>query len=206
LERKSATSAWMGVAFCMALGLAAMVLAAFGTGTTGLRRALDVTARFSFALFWLAYAGSALAALFGPAFRPVARRGRDLGLAFASAHLVHVGLVAWLFRISLQPPVSDSAFTFFAIGLIWTYLLALLSIGRLSRMLGPARWRILRTVGLEYIALAFLVDFINHPLHLNAKSLLGYLPFSALALTGTLMRIAAWARRRQAGRQAAVAG
>ena len=203
MERGSATGLWMGAALCAAIGLATATLAVYGVGTTGLRRALDVTARFSFVVFWPAYAGSALATLFGPAFQGLARRGRDLGLSFASAHLVHVGLVVWLFRISLQPPISGGMFAFFAIGLLWTYLLALFSIRHLSRMLGPVRWRILRTVGLEYISFAFLIDFINHPIHLNAKSLLGYLPFSTLAVIGTMLRIAAWVRPRQ---RAAVQG
>ncbi|HJS87201.1 MAG TPA: hypothetical protein VJ779_17230 [Acetobacteraceae bacterium] len=197
MQRRSATGLWMGAALCAAVALAALTLAACGIGPTGLRRALEVTARFSFVLFWLAYAGSALAALFGAAFQSLARRGRDLGLAFASAHLVHAGLVVWLFRISPQPPVTGATFAFFTIGLVWVYLLALLSIKRLSGMLGPLRWRILRTVGLEYISLAFLFDFINHPIHLDAKSLLGYVPFATLAVTGTILRIAAWMHRRQ---------
>jgi hypothetical protein len=196
MERRSATGVWMGMALCAAILLASATLAACGIRTTGLRRALEVTARFSFLLFWLAYAGSALAALFGPTFQGLARRGRDLGLAFASAHLVHVGLVVWLFRISRQPPVTGATFAFFAVGLMWVYLLALFSIGRLSRMLGAARWRVLRTIGLEYISFAFLFDFINHPVHLEAKSLLGYLPFSTLAVAGTMLRVAAWARPR----------
>jgi len=56
--------------------------------------ALRATARWSFLLFWLAYAGGALATLFGPKFQALAHRGRDFGLSFASAHLVHLGLVA----------------------------------------------------------------------------------------------------------------
>ncbi len=197
MKRGSATGAWMGAALCAAIGVAGVTLAAWGTGTTGVRRALDATARFSFLLFWLAYAGSALAHLFGSPFQRLARRGRDLGLAFASAHLVHVGLVVWLFRISLQPPVSEQTFVFFGVGIFWTYLLALFSIRRLSQTLGPVRWRVLRTVGLEYISFAFLTDFINHPIHLNAKSLLGYLPFLALSVIGTTLRIVAWIRSRQ---------
>lgn len=139
--------------------------------------------------------GGALAALFGSPFQAVARRGREFGLAFASAFLVHVGLVVWFYRISAQPPLSTAAFVFFAIGAAWTYLLALFSIRRLSQALGPRRWRILRVVGLEYIAFAFLVDFVAHPLRGDAKSLLGYLPFSILAVVGTVLRLAAWARR-----------
>ena len=185
----------MGAAFCAALGLAAAVLATRGTDATGIRRALAVTARFSFLLFWLAYAGGALAALFGPTFQAVARRGRELGLAFAAALLTHVGLVVWLYQVSAQPPVSRTSFVFFAVGLMWTYLLALFSIKPLSRALGAGRWRVLRLVGLEYISFVFLSDFVTHPLHGSAKSLLGYLPFSILAVTGTALRLAAWARR-----------
>ena len=123
---------------------------------------------------------------------------RDAGVRsafFASALLVHVGLVAWLYHISAQPPVSTATFVFFGIGLMWTYLLALFSIRRLSQALGPGRWQLLRLVGLEYVAFAFLSDFITHPLHGDAKSLLGYLPFSILGVTGTTLRLAAWTRR-----------
>ena len=55
---------WIGSAFCAALGLAALVLAALGPGERGTIAALQVTARFSFLLFWLAYAGGAMTALF----------------------------------------------------------------------------------------------------------------------------------------------
>jgi hypothetical protein len=56
--------------------------------------ALELTARWSFLLFWLAYAGNAVAILFGAQLAA----GREFGLAFASAHLVHIGLVVWLFH------------------------------------------------------------------------------------------------------------
>jgi len=65
--------------------------------------ALRATARWSFLLFWLAYAGGALATLFGPKFQALAHRGRDFGLSFASAHLVHLGLVARLYYVSPSP-------------------------------------------------------------------------------------------------------
>lgn len=94
---------WMGSAFCVALGLATLTLAALGSGEQGTIAALKVTARFSFLLFWLAYAAGAMTTLFGPAFGPLKRRGREFGLAFASAHLVHLGLVAWLTYIGAAP-------------------------------------------------------------------------------------------------------
>jgi hypothetical protein len=79
---------WMGAAFLIAFAFAAIVLAIFGAGDRGTELALRVTARWSFLLFWLAYCGGAIAWLCGPGLAGLARRGRELGLAFASAQLV----------------------------------------------------------------------------------------------------------------------
>ncbi|HXA90245.1 MAG TPA: hypothetical protein VNW96_17090, partial [Mycobacterium sp.] len=46
---------WMGSAFAANAVLAAIVLAVFGAGKLGTGHALQITARFSFLLFWLAY-------------------------------------------------------------------------------------------------------------------------------------------------------
>src|SRR5262249_7641029 len=108
------------------------------------------------------YSGGALTALFGARFQPLKERPRDFGLAFAAAHLVHIGLVGWLCWIGAAPPVP--LFIFFGIALIFTYLLALFSIGDLHRALGPRSWWLLRTIGMNYIAFAFFVDFMKSPL------------------------------------------
>src|ERR1700739_2690181 len=59
----------MGAAFLIAFVLAIIVLAVFGAGEHGTDLALRVTARWSFLLFWLAYAGRAMAWLCGPRAR-----------------------------------------------------------------------------------------------------------------------------------------
>ncbi len=184
---------WMGSAFCVALVLAALALAALGPGVHGTVLALKVTARFSFLLFWLAYAAGAMTALFGPAFEPLKRRGREFGLAFASAHLVHLGLVAWITYIGDAP--SRGVFLFFGVAALWTYLLALLSIPRLQKALGSKGWWYLRVVGLNYIALAFARDFLGYPQFGSFKYLLGYLPFAALSVVGPLLCLAAFVQR-----------
>jgi hypothetical protein len=184
---------WMGSAFCAALGLTALVLAALGPGEHGTIVALQVTARFSFLLFWLAYAGGAMTAVFGPAFEPLKRRGREFGLAFASAHLVHLGLVAWLTYIGHAP--SLGVFLFFGIAVLWVYLVALFSIPRLQASLGPNGWWILRVVGLNYIAFAFAKDFLGDPQFGSFKYLVTYLPFAALSVVGPLLRLAAFVHR-----------
>src|ERR1700733_3193926 len=175
---------WMGSAFCAALGLAALALAALGPGVHGTIVALKVTARFSFLLFWLAYAAGAMTTLFGPAFEPLKRRGREFGLAFASAHLVHLGLVAWITYIGHAP--ARGVFLFFGIAVLWTYLLALFSIPRLQKALGSKGWWFLRVVGLNYIAYAFATDFLGYPQFGSFRYLVGYLPFAALSVVGPL--------------------
>ena len=186
-------ASWMASALVTALLLAAAVLAVFGVEPAGIAKALQVTARFMFVPFWLAYAGGALARLLGPAFQPLARRGRELGLAFASALLVHLGLVAWLWAVSERPPVSAGTALFFGSAAACTYLLALLSIQRVQRALDPQLWRIFRLLAMEFIVLAFITDFRHAGLRLSVKALLVYQVFLALIALGICLRLTSWA-------------
>jgi hypothetical protein len=183
----------VAAAFLVAFALTAVVLAVFGTGARGTELALQTTARWSFVLFWLAYIGGAAADLFGPYFDELARHRREFGLAFASAQLVHVGMVLWFFRIATEPV---GAMIFFWAGIVCTYLLALFSWTRLRDALGPRLWRISRTLMIEYIALVFAVDFILDPLQTDGLS--GYpptyLPFALMLVGGAGLRLAAFAR------------
>ena len=183
----------MASAFCAALSLAVMTITLLGAGERGTDDALLLTARLSFMLFWLAYSGGAIAALFGPGFRVFKERARDFGLAFASAHLVHVGLVLWLCKIGAAP--AFGTFVFFGIALAWTYLLAALSIDRLHRAVGRTGWWLLSTAGLNYIAFAFAVDFMRYPSRGVALYLVGYVPFAVLSVAGPVLRVAAWLLR-----------
>jgi len=188
---KLTTAWWMGTAFGAAACLAAIVLAVFGTNERGTDIALQATARWSFLLFWGGYTGSAMATLFGPNFQAIKRHGRDFGLAFASAHLVHVALIAWLCWIGAAP--ATGTFVFFGIALVGTYLLALLSIRRLQQMLSRTSWWWTRTVCMNYIAYAFAVDFWKHPLQGEAKHIVVYLPFAILSVAGPILVFASFA-------------
>jgi hypothetical protein len=195
----------MGVAFAVAAALAIGVLGATGADPKAIGPALRVTARWSFLLFWLAYTVGPMAVLFGRAFAPLARRGREFGLAFAAAHLVHIGLLVWLYRVSPRPPLSMPVFVFFSVGIFCTYLLAVLSFGGLSQALGPRLWRVVRLVGMNYILLAFARDFVPPMLHPDPgfARLVAYGPFALLSVAAPLLYLAAAARRRPGAGHAA---
>jgi hypothetical protein len=176
-------------AFCAAFCLAVMCLAFVGSGQRGTDIALQATGRLSFLLFLPAYAGSAAAAVFGPRCQWLKHHARNFGLAFAAAHLVHLGLVGWLCWIGAAPPLS--AFIFFGIAVAFTYIFALFSIDSLTPVLGSrSRW-LLWTVGLNYIAYAFAVDFISDPLGGSPEHVAEYLPFAILAICGPVLRLSA---------------
>lgn len=179
----------MGAAFIAAAVVAAIVLIVFGTGKAGIIAALQITARFSFLLFWLAYAGGGLALLFGTWLRPLQRHGRDFGFAFASAHLVHIALVVWLCWIGATP--GRDVFVFFVPPLIVVYALALFSLQPLRQALGRTLWALLRTVGMTYIAYAFAVDFLGAPFSGNTTRIAMYAPFAILSVAGPLLHLLA---------------
>ena len=187
----TSTASWMAVGFFVALVLAAVVLAKYGVRERGAAVGLQLTARWSFLLFWFAYAGSAMARLFGARFDALARRGRDFGLAYASAQVVHVSLVLWIFYLA---PDKNGGMVFFWVGILCTYLLALFSIPGFREALGPQLWRAYRAAALEYIALAFAADFILGPLQATQAIkywALRYLPFVLLLIGGVGLRLAA---------------
>jgi hypothetical protein len=196
-QRGADTALWMGAAFFAALALAIAVLAVTGTNQRGIGAALRATGRLSLLLFWPAYAGGATAAFFGPRFAILLRHGREFGLAYASAQLVHFGLVGWLLSTS-DGPLAERLMPFFAVGIVWTYLLALSSTDGIGDMLGTGLLPILRTAGVEYIALLFFADFVLSPIgNRGGENLIVYLPFSVLISVGLLLRAAAWVRRRR---------
>jgi hypothetical protein len=187
---------WMSAAFLAACGLAAATLVNQGTGQDGTDVALKVTARWSYCWFLPAYTGGALAALFGERLRPLARRGREFGLAFASAHTVHIFMVAWLYYVLYpSPAVGITSAVYFGTALVLMYLLALFSIPTLQSKLPPRIWWALVTLGMDYIAIAFLRDFLKDPFGHGLKHILIYSPFIILGFVAALLRAMGYVMR-----------
>src|ERR1700760_2710796 len=119
---------WIGVALGVALLATCLVLGLAGASEKPTRLALEITARWSFLLFWLAYSGNALAQLTG--WQRIGGHGRELGLSFAAAHIVHIGLVVWLSYLLGRIALTGGLLIFFLVGLFFVYLLAALSFCR----------------------------------------------------------------------------
>jgi hypothetical protein len=185
---RETTWLWIAAATAAALLLAAASLGARGAGRGGTDLGLFSTGRLAFLLFLPAYAGGAMATLFGAAFQPVRRRGRVLGLAFAAVLVVHLTFVAWLCVIGAPPALAT--FVQFGIAVGFIVPITLLSIGRLQGVLGPRAGWLLRAVGLNYVAYVFAADFLNHPLHGGIVHVATYLPFAVLSLLGPAIWVA----------------
>jgi hypothetical protein len=86
---------------------------------------------------------------------------------------------------------------FFWVGILFTYLLALISLPQLRNVLGVRLWRVILNVGLEYIALVFAADFIIIPLQVSGfvSYPLSYVPFALMLLAGVAFRLGAFARQ-----------
>jgi len=139
-----------------------------------------------------------MAILFGPAFAELARQARALGLAFATALAVHIGLVVWLGVVIGQIPLQGGLLWFFLVALFFTGLLALMSFGIGIRRLGPL-WRPLLLLATTYILIAFGRDFVLGALDQKAQQWLyavEYLPFALLSLVAIPLRLAAFLRQR----------
>jgi hypothetical protein len=198
--KRPTTTECMAASFLVALAIVLFVGVVAPPGNkVGI--ALRATARWSFLLFWLASVGGALAALFGSRFKALAERARDFGLSFASAHLAHLALVAWLLLNDPRQPIP----ILFVAGVFWTYLLALLSYRRFSAAFGQRIVRTLRTIGVEYISFIFLYDFLKNPFQGGVVNLIDYLPFQILAIAGPLLRLTALGKHLSQARRSAAA-
>lgn len=199
LQPQTSPAAWVVGGWAIAAVVAVGALAERGVDRDGIGLGLRLTARLAFLPFWLSYAAGAMTALFGPRFRPLKRRARELGLAFAAVLAVHLGLVAMLCAIGDAP--SAYVFVVFGPGVVCVLLLVAASNRAIGRAIGPPGWWALRNVAMNYLAFDFAIDFIRLRPVGSVTRQAEYLPFAVLAVLAPALRALAWAKGR-AGRPA----
>jgi hypothetical protein len=191
-QRSYRTFGIVGLAFVLAVVAAVGLLILRGAQSEGVTLALVVTARIAFVFFWPCYVAGALAYLFGPAFLPLRRMARDLGLAFAAVEAVHIALVVRLCTIGDAP--SLATFELFGTAAVFLLIITCLSFDFARRHLSEPVIRGIRWFGMNLIAYAFYVDFWRDPFSGTPKHMLEYLPFAVLSVAGPALRLLAWAK------------
>ncbi len=172
------------------IGAAAIVVVTVlmdGPGIEGRRLATQLTARFSLGLFLTAFGLGPLARLTGSeAVRGWTRQRRGLGLAFASAHFVHLGAV-FAYVAAGGPWPAPFAVIAAGVGYVVIALMAATSNDWAVTRLGPRNWQRLHTFGAYYVWLIFALTYLAR---VKQPGGTGYDVLFAITLSVLLLRVA----------------
>jgi DMSO/TMAO reductase YedYZ heme-binding membrane subunit len=169
-------------------------LAAAGMTEENILSVLRWSARAAFLLLMLVFVARPLQHLLKkPWTAKLLRNRRLIGIAFAGLHTAHLGFILLRGRISedfVFDPTENLAGT-----LVYTVILAMLvtSWDSTTRLLGRRNWKILHTVGLYVLFVAF-TDAVR-PYSLASAAPINWL-LLAIAVSALLIRLAAYPKRR----------
>ncbi|MFN7164156.1 MAG: hypothetical protein ACK4P2_04990 [Hyphomonas sp.] len=152
-----------------------------------------LTARTAVFFFLAAFSASALLTLTrSPAARFLMINRRHIGLAFALAHFIHLGVLVAYFAVSGEDPgrvrIIGGGLAYLLIA-----LMAATSNNAAQRWLGP-NWRRLHLVGSWYVWLVFFNSYLGRVLEAREPIWL-YGGITALLLGAAALRIAMSVRR-----------
>lgn len=171
--------------------LVSVTLAGAADALEGWQLAARFTARLAFLVFLPVYIASAWHRLApGAASRWLMRNRRSLGLAFATAHTVHLVALTVFNRMAGQVP-DPSALVVGGGAYVMLLAMALTSNDAAVRRLGPRRWKRLHAVGIHWLWFVFAFSYAGRV----AEGQLRFLPLLALALFALALRLTARFRR-----------
>lgn len=139
------------------------ILAFVGTDQGGVSMLTRATVRAAFPLFLLAYVASSAHRLWpSDATRWMLRNRRCLGISFGIAMALHLDAI-WLLDLLLGDAFQADLLTVLFGGLAYVFIAAMTftSFDRTAAWLGPDRWKILHTVGLHYVSIVFVVQWLG---------------------------------------------
>lgn len=150
----------VGWTLAVALFVVGATLSLEGTATLGWRAVTRHTAQVAFPLFLAAFLASSIARLWpGAISRALLARRRALGLAFATAQIIH-GIAIVIFA-SFEPTTFeiDGAFLGGALGFVFVVAMAATSNDAAARRLGSKAWRALHTSGQVTLFVIYAVTY-----------------------------------------------
>jgi len=175
---------------------ASIIVAALGAlwfatpdAVAALRASIRVTARFSAALFLLAFTASALWRFWPSAWtRWQLQNRRYLGVSFAVSHFIHLLAILTLRTVAPSELADVATVTWVFGGLAYVFIAAMTatSFDRTAQALGPRAWTILHTVGSYYVWIIFANSYFS-----RAVMMPEYIPVAVLLGVALGLRIAA---------------
>ncbi len=192
--RRTLTPALCGAAAVAACGMIAIGLATGAAPDERWRLAARYTARLAFLVFMPVYVASAWNRLApSAASRWAMVHRRSLGLAFATAHTIHLGALTTYNVVAGTVP-NGSTLVVGGGAFVTLYAMVLTSNDDAVRWLGARRWQRLHRFGMHYLWFVFAFSYAGRVV--GGK--LAFVPLLALALAGLGLRIAAHRSRSRA--------
>jgi DMSO/TMAO reductase YedYZ heme-binding membrane subunit len=187
------------VAAAGATGIIAVSIAADPVLTEGWRHAARYTARFSFLIFLAVFVVRPWHQLWpSQTTRWAVLHRRALGLAFATAHFIHLCALTRFRMESAQMPTFGVQLLGGAGAYVLLAAMALTSNDASVRVLGMRNWKRLHTIGIYWIWFFFLEVY---GVRIAAGNLF-FVPFALVAVAALLLRAAARSRAPASGLEA----
>lgn len=184
--------------FLAATGVSSLVYAAYlavvGLNEDNVLTVLRWSARISFLLLMLVFVARPLQQLLKKPWTATLLRNRRLvGIAFAGVHTAHLGFIFFRERVSDEFDFTPTENLTGA--LVYLVILAMLvtSWNSTARRIGQRNWKILHTVGLYILFIAFTVQV--RPVLPDSATPISWL-LLGIAIAALLVRLAAYVYRR----------
>jgi methionine sulfoxide reductase heme-binding subunit len=162
-----------------------LILSINGIDEQGMRIAIRATARSSCLLFICAFMASTLRKMRSNQLTQwFVKNRRYLGLSFAVSHGFHALAIIGLALLATEGTVRTNHGG--NLGYFFIIAMAATSFPKTVDFIGDRAWKILHTVGMYYLWLAFTYSFIRRLL--GGDSLVIYLPFTILLIAAIILR------------------
>lgn len=179
---------WGIVSFvAIAIGmLLVTIFIIYGFSESTIRLAIRLTARTSCLLFLLAFLASTLHYFWHNQISHWLKVNRRyVGLSMAVSHSYHALAIIGLAILAPDPYYYNNHGG--NLGYLFIFLMTVTSFERTSNLLGNRTWKIIHTVGMYYLWLAFTVTFTDR----LSESFFIYFPFVSLLIGSLLARLLA---------------
>ncbi|MDY6786197.1 MAG: hypothetical protein SW833_27230 [Cyanobacteriota bacterium] len=174
---------WVALALTVSFAAIAIV---HGFDEAAMRLAIRLTARTSCLLFVCAFVASALRRMRLPVTAWLLQNRRYLGVSMAVSHGFHAIAIVGLVVVTAGGGYQHDWGALLGYGFI--IAMTVTSFKTPAAWLGDRGWKILHTVGMYYLWLAFTYPFVNR----LPDSLAIYFPFVSLLVVAFMVRLAAF--------------